>query len=688
MLIARLVLGLGLAGLTLAAQAEPRGFDARDLVALDRVSSPLLSPDARTVVFTVREADVAANSAKTALFAASLHPSDARGVRRLTPDGWSVSSPSFAADGRLYFLSAKSGSNQLWATGIDGGEPLQVSDFAMDVGSYKLSPDASQVALSFDVFPDCADLACTRQRLDAKKEQKASGQHYSQLFVRHWDTWKDGRQAQLFVAPLSEGKAGGEPIKLAAGVSGDVPHKPFGGNADYAWAPDGEQLAVSVRAATQDEPWSTNFDIWLVPVRARIAPRNLTAANLAWDADPVFSADGKTLYYRAMRRPGFEADRFALMALDLASGERREIAKDWDASPDGITLSPDGKWIYTTVSELGQRPLVAVDIARGNVQAIAGDGNVSGFAVRGSTVVFARDTLSSPADLFSVRLNGKGERRVTQFNTERLADVRFGEFEQFRFPGWNDETVHGYVMKPWNFEADKTYPVAFIIHGGPQGSMGNSFHYRWNPQTYAGKGFAVVFIDFHGSTGYGQAFTDSISGDWGGKPLEDLQKGWAAAQAKYPFLDGSRACALGASYGGFMINWIAGNWPDGFSCLVNHDGVFDQRSMYYSTEELWFMEWENGGPQFRVPGNYEKYNPVNHVDQWKAPMLVIHGQLDYRVPLEQGLAAYTALQRRGIPSEFLYFPDENHWVLKPQNSIQWHDTVKAWLRRWTAMKAE
>ncbi len=688
MLIGRLILALGLAGLSLTAQGEPRGFDVRDLVALDRVSSPVLSPDARSVVFTVREADVPANSAKTALFAASLHLSDKRGMRRLTPDGWSVSSPSFAPDGTVYFLSSKAGSNQLWSTGIDGGEPRQITDFVLDVGSYKLSPDAGQVALSFEVFPDCDALACTRQRLDAKKEQKASGQHYSQLFVRHWDTWKDGRQAQLFVAPLRDGKVGGEPAKLAVGAAGDVPHKPFGGNADYAWAPDGQQLAVSVRAATVDEPWSTNFDIWLVSLRAGTAARNLTADNPAWDADPVFSGDGKTLYYRAMRRPGFEADRFALMALDLSSGERREIAKEWDASPDGITLSPDGKWIYTTVSELGQRPLVAVDIARGDVQAIAGGGNVSSFSVGGSTIVFARDTLSSPADLFNARLNGKGERRVTQFNTARLADVRLGEFEQFRFPGANDETVHGYVMKPWNFESGKTYPVAFIIHGGPQGSMGNSFHYRWNPQTYAGKGFAVVFIDFHGSTGYGQAFTDSISGDWGGKPLEDLQKGWAAAQAKFPFLDSKRACALGASYGGFMINWIAGNWPNGFACLVNHDGVFDQRSMYYSTEELWFPEWEQGGPQFQVPENFEKHNPVNHVGKWKTPMLVIHGQLDYRVPLEQGLAAYTALQRRGVPSEFLYFPDENHWVLKPQNSIQWHDTVNAWLQRWTVGKSE
>jgi dipeptidyl aminopeptidase/acylaminoacyl peptidase len=256
-----------------------------------------------------------------------------------------------------------------------------------------------------------------------------------------------------------------------------------------------------------------------------------------------------------------------------------------------------------------------------------------------------------------------------------------GDFEQFSFQGANEETVYGYVMKPAGFEPGKRYPVAFLIHGGPQGSFGNHFHYRWNPQTYAGQGFAAVFIDFHGSTGYGQDFTDSISGDWGGKPLEDLQLGLKAALEKYEFLNGNKICALGASYGGFMVNWIAGNWPDRFDCLVNHDGVFDARSMYYTTEELWFPEWENGGPYFATPETYEKFNPANHVQNWKTPMLVVHGELDYRVPLTQGIAAFTALQRRGIPSRFLYFPDENHWVLKPKNSLQWHAEVNRWLHQ-------
>lgn len=683
-----LALSLGLAAAAHAqtqTQTQPRGLDGRDLNAFDRASSPTLSPDGGRLVFAVREADVEANRASNGLWLRDLRTRDMRPPERLTPEGMSVSSPAFAPDGsRVFFLSAKSGSNQLWSQEARvGAEPQQVSDFPLPVTSYRIAPDGRRVALSFEVFPDCADLACTAQRLEARKTAKTTGQHYTQLFVRHWDSWKDGRLAQLYVAELRDGRAGGEPVKISGAVAGDIPHKPFGGISDYSWSPDSRHIAASVRPATPDEPWSTNFDIWQFPVLTREAPRNLTAANPAWDADPVYSPDGRTLYYMAMSRPGFEADRFALMALDLRSGQRREIAPDWDRSAGGITLSPDGTAIYTSTNDLGQKPLFRVDIATGEVTRVVADGNIGGFDVAGPTLAFTRDSLTSPAQVYTAPLDGSALRQISQLNADRLEGIAMGAFEQFSFPGWNDETVHGYVVKPWNYEEGKRYPVAFIIHGGPQGSMGNSFHYRWNPQTYAGAGFAVVFIDFHGSTGYGQAFTDSISQDWGGKPLEDLQKGWAAAQAKYPFLDGDRACALGASYGGYMINWIAGNWPDGFSCLVNHAGVFDNRMMYYATEELWFPEWEHGGPHFQVPGNYETHNPVNHVAEWKTPMLVIHGQLDYRVLVEQGLATFSALQRRGVPSEFLYFPDENHWILKPQNSIQWHDTVKAWLKRWT-----
>jgi dipeptidyl aminopeptidase/acylaminoacyl peptidase len=372
------------------------------------------------------------------------------------------------------------------------------------------------------------------------------------------------------------------------------------------------------------------------------------------------------------------------MALDLASGQRREIAPQWDRSADGINLSADGKTLYTTATDMGEHPLFAVDIASGAATKAIGNGSIGDFSIAGPaaspTAVFTRNSLKSGAQVFVGGLGGAPERAITPSAGEMLPDVKWGDYEQFSFAGWNGETVHGYVVKPWNYEAGKKYPVAFIIHGGPQGSMGNSFHYRWNPQTYAAQGYAVVFVDFHGSVGYGQKFTDAISGDWGGAPLEDLQKGWAHALKSYDFLDGDKACALGASYGGYMINWIAGNWQEPWDCLVNHDGVFDTRAMAYETEELWFTEWENRGTPFEQPANVDKFNPALHVDKWKVPMLVVQGELDYRIPVTQGLATFTALQRRGIESRLLYFPDENHWVLKPKNSEQWHETVNAWLK--------
>ena len=290
----------------------------------------------------------------------------------------------------------------------------------------------------------------------------------------------------------------------------------------------------------------------------------------------------------------------------------------------------------------------------------------------------AMRALVLPAGSMALMRRGKPV-QLTHVNEQKLADVRWGEYEQFSFKGANSDTVYGYVTKPWNYEPGKKYPIAFLVHGGPQGSFGNAWSYRWNPQVYAGAGYATVFIDFHGSTGYGQKFTDAISGDWGGKPLEDLKKGLAAAEAKYAWLDRSHACALGASYGGYMMNWIEGNWSDGFKCIVNHDGVFDTRGMAYSTEEQWFTDWENGGPYFAVPEKHERFNPVLHVNKWKTPMLVVQGDLDFRIPTAQGLSTFTALQRRGIESKLLVFPDENHWVLKPANSLLWHHTVIGWL---------
>jgi len=665
--------------------AAARGLDVRDLQKLDRVSSPVLSPDGSTVVFAKRIVDADVVKASSSLWVRNLLTRDMAPPKRLTPEGWNVNSPSFSPDGKtVYFLSAKSGTQQLYAMPLVGGAPRQLTAFALDVASYKVSPDGTRVLFSTDTFADCkADFACTKKRLDDTAAKKSSGVVYDGLFVRHWDTWADGRRSRLFVAALPEGKA--KPVASATSLTdrldGDAPSKPFGGADEYTWSPDGASVVAAIRVAGKGEAWSTNFDLYQVAADGSSAPVNLTAANPAWDTGPVFSADGKTLFYRAMKRPGFEADRFGLMAMDLATKQVREIAPSWDRSADGIVVSKDGATIYTTAQDVGQHPLFAVDVASGTAKPVVAEGSISAFDLAGDTLAFTRNTLKTGDQLFTTTLAGAPLRAITPSAQDMLKDVSFGDFEQFTFAGWNNETVHGYVVKPHDYVEGQKYPVAFLIHGGPQGSFGNGWSYRWNPQTYAGQGYAVVMIDFHGSTGYGQAFTDAISQHWGDRPLEDLQKGWAAAQQKYAFLDGGKACALGASYGGYMINWIAGNWNEPWKCLVNHDGVFDTRSMGYVTEELWFTEWENGGTPFDKPENYEKFNPVNHVAKWRVPMLVVQGEKDYRVPVDQGLSTFTALQRKGIESKLLYFPDENHWVLKPQNSILWHDTVNAWLKQ-------
>ena len=660
-----------------------RGFQAADLVSMDRYSSPVLSPNGRQVVFARRVVDMDANKASSSLWIEDLFARDALPPKRLTPEGWNVNSPAFSADGKsVYFLSGKSGRSQLYSIALDGGEPVQVTDFALDIDAYSLSPDGKRIAFAASAFADCkGDMDCSRNRLDATP--KASGVVYDRMFIRHWDTWANGSLNRIFTSAIDGKSPVKDATQVGADLIADVPSKPFGDLSDLAWAPDGKSLVVSARLSNGDEPTSTNFDLYRIAADGSGKARNLTASNPAWDAGPVFSADGGTLYYRAMKRPGFEADRFALVAMDLGSGKTREIAPQWDRSADGITLSGDGKTIYTTAQDMGEHPLFAVDVASGKATRAIADGSIGSFSIAGPSAVFTRNSMKSGNQVVTGGIDGAPERAITPSASEMLPDVAFGKYEQFSFKGWNGDTVHGYVVKPWNYQEGKTYPVAFLIHGGPQGSFGDGWSYRWNPQTYAGQGYAVVMIDFHGSTGYGQAFTDAISQHWGDRPLEDLQKGWASAQQQYAFLDGGNACALGASYGGYMVYWIAGNWhtPESgaWKCLVDHDGVFDNRMMGYATEELWFSEWENGGTPYDNPEGYEKFNPINHVKEWRVPMLVVHGQHDYRIPVEQGIAAFTALQRQGIESKFLYFPDENHWVLKPANSLLWHDTVNAWL---------
>ena len=433
---------------------------------------------------------------------------------------------------------------------------------------------------------------------------------------------------------------------------------------------------------------STDLDIYRVAADGSTAPENLTDANQAYDSLPTPSPDGRYLAYVAMERPGYESDRLVLHLRDLITGETRALTQNWDRSIGGIAWSADLQSLYLVTQEGLDTVLYRYMLAEGRIERISGAGSIGSVAPHqdGSVLVTVASALA-PSDIHRIAADGTMQ-QLTNVNGARLAELDMPMREEFTFTGADGETVRGQIFRPAGVTDDDRVPVAYFVHGGPQGSFGNSWSYRWNPAAMASQGYAVVTVDFHGSTGAGQEFTDSINNDWGGKPLEDLQLGLEAVLEDNVWMDGDRICALGASYGGYMMNWIAGNWSDRFDCLVNHAGIFDLRPFYYGTEELWFPEWDFSGPYYERVEAYERWNPVHHVENWQTPMLVIHGELDFRIPYSQSLSAFTALQRQGIESQLLIFPDENHWVNAPRNSLQWHRAVYAWVERWTREDGE
>jgi dipeptidyl aminopeptidase/acylaminoacyl peptidase len=658
-------------------------FSVHDMLAMDRISDPQICPEQEWVAFTVRVTDLEANKGRTDIWLARI---DGTSSRRLTTDPAGDWNPRWTPRGQLYFLSTRSGSVQVWKIDPQGGEATQVTDLPLDVSNLEVVPQLESIIFSLEVYPT-ATIAATIERDQEQEAAVTTGMIYDELLFRHWDTWEDGKRSHLFIKKLQGDSA---PRDLTPYLDADIPTRPWGGSEEFCVSPDGSTLIFTAKlVAGSEAAWSTDYDLYAVPTGRPEEPRCLTEANEAWDTEPVFSPDGNTVAYLAMARPGFEADRFRIVLLNLDTGERRILTEEWDRSPHGLVWSADGKTIYCTAANLGQRSIFSVEVKSGKVREIVKMGRNSSLQLAGKRLLFGQQSLQSPTELYTVKTNGKDLKRVTDLNGEKLGRCLIGEPEQFTFAGWNDETVWAYLVKPYDFSeeaaaAGQKWPVTFLIHGGPQGSFGNDFHYRWNPQAYIGAGFATVAVDFHGSVGYGQEFTDSISRHWGDRPYEDLVKGLDAALARYPWLDGDRVVAAGASFGGYMINWIHGQpFANRFKAFVCHDGNLDERMAYFDTEELWFPEWENGGPPWDGPeGAYEEFNPIEYVQNWHVPTLVIHGALDYRVVDTQGLSTFTALRRLGVPARLLYFPDENHWVLKPHNSVQWHEEVMGWLRRW------
>ena len=664
-----------------AAPALGKGLTVDDMLAMQRVGSPAASPDGRWIAFSVRETDYEANRGRFDVWLAS---ADGATVRRLTSHPDNDTDPEWSPDGRwIYFMSSRGGSSQVWRIAPAGGEAEPVTRLPVDVSGFRLFPDGKRLVIAADVWPDARTVAETAKRDQDKAKSKVKARAYDQLLFRHWDQWEDGKYAHLFVwTPAELGGKDDDARDLVPGQATDSPTHPFGGMDEVSISPDGKTIAYVVRQGGRETAWQTNTDVFLVPA-AGGKPVALTAGNPGYDFEPAFSPDGKTIAVRMMTRPGYEADRTRIGLYDAATRKLRVLTEAWDRSANSLAWSRDGKTLYTSADNVGHQSLFAIDVASGAARTLVEKGTSSDPRVAGDRVVFVRDTLKMPAELFSVKLDGSDLRQLTRLNDARVKAIEWGESEQFSFKGAKGDTVYGFAMKPAGFKGGKA-PVAMLVHGGPQGSFGDHFHYRWNPQAYAGRGYGVVFIDFHGSTGYGQAFTDAIRGDWGGAPYEDLMLGLDAALKRYPWLDGARMAALGASYGGYMINWIHGK-TDRFKALVCHDGNLDERMAYFDTEELWFPEWEHGGlPWDQSAGaGYTKHNPIDLVKNWKTPTLVIHGGLDFRVVETQGMATFTALQRKGVPSRFLHFPDENHWVVKPQNSKLWHDEVLAWIDRYT-----
>ncbi|MGC1254075.1 MAG: S9 family peptidase [Candidatus Acidiferrales bacterium] len=669
-------LALFLAGFPLREQTpEKRPITFHDLISIHRLSEPQISPDGRWIAYGVSTPDLETNHSIRDIWLVPAAGGDARQLTR----GGSDTRPRWSPDGKkLAFISPRDGTPQVYYVPLEGGEATRVTFLSTGADNELWSPDGKTIVFISSVYPDCKDDVCNAQRDTEKSQSKIHARIYEKLLYRHWTGWWDGKRSHLFVTPAN----GGTPRDLTPGATYDVP--PFNLEAPeaIAFSPEGSELCFTANT-DKDEARSTNGDLFTVPVSGASQPQRITT-NPGNDWGPTYSPDGKWIAYRAQMQPGYESDRWRLMLYDRSTAKRINLTENFDQSVEAYQWTPDSRSIYFQSEVKAEMPIYSIAATPGTApKQIVASGFNSDFDLShdGESLALARTSLTMPAEIFAAKSDGTDLQQITRQNQAFLAQLDLPPAEPFWFEGAEKTQVEGLLLRPPHFDAAKKYPALLLIHGGPQGAWDDSWGYRWNQQVMAAPGYVVVMINPRGSTGYGQKFTAEISRDWGGEAYEDLMKGVDAAVSKYPFIDGSDVCAAGGSYGGYMIDWIATH-TGRFKCLISHAGPYDEVSMYGATEELWFMDWEFGGPPWEHPDLYKKWSPNEYaaeLGKYKTPTLVIGGELDFRVPYNQDLEFFTALQVQGVPSKLLIFPDEGHWVLRPQNSQLWYRAFLDWL---------
>ncbi len=665
---------IGLLGFATLVFAQERRFTIDELLKVRRVGDSQVSPKGDLVAFTITDMSVAANKGTTQIYVVPLRGGE---MRQLTNDEHSSASPRWSPDGeRLAFISARDGEDQIWTIDVSSGALKKITNISTGAGDPVWSPDGTWLAFASDVYPECPSDACNKKRADEKAQSKVKAHVATHLLYRHWKSWKDGMRSHVFVVSAN----GGEARDLTPGDY-DAPPFSLGGPTDYAFSPDSKELAF-VSNHDKVEAISTNADVWIVSVRGG-TPKNITAANRGFDGSPQYSPDGRYIAYRSQATPGFESDRFRLIIYDRKTGTARSLSEGLDSWVDEFTFAPNSQTIYLTAEERGKQPIYALPVSGGPVRKVVSDGfNSEPHVTRdGSTLVFSRSSMTMPNEVYRANIDGSGATELSKANDAFISSFSLKPAEEVTWTGALGRKVAGWIIKPANFNPRKKWPLVVLIHGGPQGAWNDNWGYRWNPQVWANNGYVVFTPNPRGSTGYGQQFVNEISGDWGGKVFTDLSNGVAMVSA-LPYVDKNRIGAAGASYGGYMIDWIEGHNNDPrfhYKVLVSHDGVYNLTSMTGVTEELWFTDWEFKGTPWTNPAMYDRWSPHKFVQNFKTPILIITNTLDYRVPEGEGMQLFTAVQRMGVESKLVDFPDEGHWVLKPANSQFWHNTVLDWM---------